>query len=65
MGEETTIRMAAMEEAARICEEQQRTFLSGQYAVNQPLSSLSERFACAQCARAIRAAAGIKDPRGE
>lgn len=58
-------RHAAMEEAAKICEEQQRSFLSEQYAVNQPLSSFSERFACGQCAKAIRRAAGLSDPHGE
>ena len=57
---------AGMAEAARICEEQQRVFLSEQYAVNQPLSSFSERFACGLCAKAIRAAAGIEDdPHGD
>jgi hypothetical protein len=56
---------AAMEEAARICEEQQQTFLSPEYAVNQPMSSFAERFACGQCAKAIRAAAGLPDPHGE
>jgi hypothetical protein len=58
-------RQAAMEEAAKICEEQQRSFLSEQYAVNQPMSSFSERFACGQCAKAIRTAAGLPDPQAE
>lgn len=56
---------AAMEKAAQICEERQRVFLSEQYAVNQPLSSFHERFACGQCAKAIRKTAGLPDPRGE
>ena len=39
----------------KIIEEQEQAFLSPQYAVNQPLSSLAERFACKQIAQAIRA----------
>mgnify|MGYP001568289272 CR=1 FL=1 len=39
----------------KIIEEQEQAFLSPQYAVNQPLSSLAERFACKQIAAAIRA----------
>jgi hypothetical protein len=65
MADIMTVRQSAMEEAARICEEQQRGFLSEQYAVNQPLSSFSERFACGQCAKAIREAAGLPDPHAE
>lgn len=59
---ETTARQAVMEEAARICEAQQKAFLSNEYAVNQPMSSFGERFACGQCAKAIREAAGLEDP---
>jgi hypothetical protein len=55
-------RRFCMEEAALICEAQQKVFLSPQYAVNQPMSSFAERFACGQCAKAIRDAAGLKDP---
>jgi hypothetical protein len=46
---------AAYEDAAQICEQNMRDFLSEEYAVGQPLSSFSERFACKQCARDIRA----------
>ena len=55
-------RADAMQEAAEICERQQREFLSEQYAINQPMSSFGERFACGQCAKAIREAAGLEDP---
>jgi len=51
-----------MEEAAKICEAQQQVFLSSQYATNQPMSSFGERFACGQCAKEIRNAAGLDDP---
>ncbi len=60
-----TARQSAMEEAARICEAQQQVFLSEEYAVNQPFSSFAERFACGQCAKAIRAAARIEDPHSD
>jgi hypothetical protein len=43
------------EAAAHACEEQARTFLSPEYATGQPLSSFNERFACKECADAIRA----------
>lgn len=59
-----TIVQQAMEEAARICEIQQQIFLSPEYAGGQPMSSFQERFACGQCAKAIRAAAGLPDPHG-
>lgn len=42
------------ERAAQICEQQAREFLSPQYASNQPLGSFCERFACDECAKAIR-----------
>jgi len=48
-------RRTVLEEAARACEQQAADFLSPQYAVGQPASSFSERFACKQCAEAIRA----------
>lgn len=51
--------LAALERAALICEEQARDFLSPQYATGQPLSSFNERFACDECARAIRAEIAI------
>lgn len=53
-----------MEHAALICEEQQAVFLSPEYATGQPLSSFGERFACGQCAKIIREAAGLPDPHG-
>lgn len=45
----------AVEEAALVCEAQAKLFLSPEYAFNQPLGSLMERFACEECAKAIRA----------
>jgi hypothetical protein len=53
------------EQAARICEKQIKIFLDPRYAAGQPMSSFSERFACACCARAIRQAAGLSDPHEE
>jgi len=50
-----SLRDEILEEAAKACEAQQQIFLSEQYAVNQPMSSFMERFACGQCAQAIRA----------
>jgi hypothetical protein len=47
-------RIAAIEECAKVCEGQQQIFLSEEYAVEQPLSSFKERFACGQCAEEIR-----------
>jgi len=49
-------RSAALEEAAQICERQAIDFLSPEYATGQPISSIQERFACTECASAIRAA---------
>ena len=49
-------RLAGMEQAAVICQQQAKEFLSPQYAIGQPLSSFQERFACSECATAIRAA---------
>lgn len=46
---------AALEKAAQVCEAQEATFLAPEYAAEQPLSSFQERFACRQCAAAIRA----------
>ena len=47
-----------IEMAAKVCERKAQEFLSPQYAVGQPLSSFQERFACGECATAIRALAG-------
>lgn len=44
----------ARESAAKVCEEQAKAFLSPEYASGQPMSSLAERFACSECATAIR-----------
>ena len=43
-----------LEEAAKECERQRDGFLSEQYAAGQPISSMLERFACTECAAAIR-----------
>jgi len=45
---------AMRERCAQACEDQAASFLSPQYATGQPLSSFQERFACQQCADAIR-----------
>ena len=45
----------AAEHFAGICEQTRDGFLSEQYATGQPTSSFNERFACGQCAAAIRA----------
>lgn len=45
---------AATERAARVCEEKAKEFLSPEYASGQPMSSFAERFACGECATAIR-----------
>lgn len=44
----------ALEAAAEACEQQARDFSSEEYSANQPISTITERFACAQCADAIR-----------
>jgi hypothetical protein len=48
---------ATVEACAKIAEAQKETFLSPQYASNQPFGSLCERFACDEVAKAIRALA--------
>jgi len=48
---------AERERCANVCEEQKQGFLSPQYASNQPLGSMLERFACDECATAIRSGA--------
>jgi hypothetical protein len=53
-GADTSV-AAILERAAQLCEEQARAFLSPDYATDQPLSSFAERFACGECAKAIRA----------
>jgi hypothetical protein len=47
-----------IEECAAACRSQAENFLSPAYAVGQPMSSFSERFACEQCEKAIRALKG-------
>ena len=42
------------ERAIAACERQKADFLSTEYAFNQPLGSLLERFACDECIEAIR-----------
>ena len=44
----------ATEKAAQVCEERAKAFLLPEYASGQPMSSLAERFACSECATAIR-----------
>lgn len=44
------------EEAAKLCDAERESFLSPEYATDQPLSSIRERFAAGSCAAAIRAA---------
>jgi hypothetical protein len=56
---ETAIYRRALERAAAICEEQAKQFLDPAYAVGQPMGSFAERFACSECATAIRAEAII------
>lgn len=46
--------VAERERCAKICEAQKEGFLSPEYASNQPLGSLPERFACDECAQSIR-----------
>lgn len=45
--------------AAEICAEQERMFLAPSYAAGQPMGSFAERFACRECAEAIRSEALI------
>lgn len=53
--ERDAIRARTIEECAVACEQQASDFASPEYATGQPLSSFKERFACNQCAVAIRA----------
>jgi hypothetical protein len=48
-------RNQALEDAAKACEAQSKTFLNPKYMTKQPMSSFGEHFACKQCAAAIRA----------
>lgn len=45
---------ATIERCAQACEAQAANFLSPEYTTGQPMSSFQERFACNQCAAAIR-----------
>lgn len=49
------VRNAIIEECAKVAEAEAQTFLSSEYASNQPFGSICERFACEQVAKAIRA----------
>lgn len=44
-----------LERAAKACEAELAAFSSEEYATNQPIGALSERFACAVCIEAVRA----------
>ena len=48
----------ALREAADVCLQQAKEFLSEQYATPQPVGSMAERFACNECAAAILALGG-------
>jgi hypothetical protein len=50
---------SALELAAQLCEEQAAIFRKREYSGANLINSFGERFACAQCARAIRAAAAV------
>lgn len=52
--EKEITRLATIEECAQVAEAQAQTFLSPQYAANQPHGSFCERFACEEVAKAIR-----------
>jgi hypothetical protein len=57
------VTLAERSAAARciaLIEEQQQTFLSPQYATQQPLSSIMERIACAACIDLIRKEFGLE-----
>jgi hypothetical protein len=51
------VRLATIEECARIADSQAQEFLSPEYAANQPFGSFCERFACDEVAKTIRALA--------
>lgn len=46
-------RREAVEEMIRTCRRQQQDYLSPQYAIPQPIGSISERFACGQMIEAL------------
>jgi hypothetical protein len=50
----SAVRKAVLEEAIVAIMKERGGFLSEEYAANQPLSSLSERFACDQCIKALK-----------
>lgn len=56
------VRLATIEECARIADSQAQEFLSPKYAANQPLGSFCERFACDEVAKTIRALASQPSP---
>ena len=56
---ESAIYRRALERAAAICEEKAKQFLDPAYTAGQPLGSFAERFACSECATAIRSEAII------
>mgnify|MGYP000939415027 CR=1 FL=1 len=58
--EKEITRLATIEECAQIAEAQAETFLSPEYAANQPFGSLCERFACEEVAKAIRSLADTR-----
>jgi hypothetical protein len=45
--------LAERERCAQVCRDQAKSFLSTEYAANQPLGSFCERFACECCEEAI------------
>ena len=52
-----------LREAAGECSDQRKAFLSPEYATGQPISSMLERFACAECEKAIIAKLETPDER--
>jgi hypothetical protein len=58
VAQSSQVRLATIEECARIAEAQAQEFLSPEYASNQPLGSFCERFACDEVGKSIRALAG-------
>lgn len=52
------IRNLVIKECAKVAEAEAKTFLSPEYAANQPFGSLCERFACEQSIASNGCAAG-------
>lgn len=50
----SAVRKAAFQEAIEAIWKEKEGFLSPQYATNQPVSSIAERFACNQCIEALQ-----------